>query len=94
MIPRRTKTRYSPLMDRWELPPVEVSAAEFVDQFEAARMLKVSMLGVGRLIGEGRLAPVTLDGAPGVSRASVDEELLFRKRSPIRARLRSVLHWL
>lgn len=41
-------------MYRWEHPPIEVPPDEFMTQEEAAEELGVSILSIGRYIGEDR----------------------------------------
>lgn len=76
-------------MSGWQQPPEEVPPEEFVTQDSAAETLGVTGLAVGKLIGDGRLAPATLRGAPGVTRSSLASEL--ERRSKPMWRLKSFL---
>lgn len=83
-------------MYRGDNPPGEVTEpAELMTQEEAAVALDCLLITIGRLIGEGRLRPVTYRGAPGVERASVDAELAGRVGHwRLRNLLRALRYWI
>lgn len=90
---------YPAVMYRWPNPPIEVEPDVFMTQEEAARVLGVSLLGIGLMIGDDRLRAATLNEEPGVTRDSVYTELTRRKedfgyrvRSFFRT-LRNYLSW-
>lgn len=86
----------------WVRPPIVVLDENFITQTEAATLLKsprAPMPAVGLLIARGILQQCfrASDGANGVTRESVREELEWRRTaSPWRRltrRLGGILHW-
>lgn len=87
----------------WLRPPVVVTDHDFVSQEEAAEMLRsrsAPMPAIGMLMARGILQHCfrANDGAEGVTRASVHEELDRRRTASFwrrfTRRLGGIVHWL
>ena len=92
----KRKKSYPGVMYRWPHPPVEVPASDFMTQDEAAERLGVSLISIGMFVATERIFPATLNGEPGVTRRSVEEEMARRKSAGYRVRafLRSLRRFL
>lgn len=87
----------------WTRPPVVAPADDWLSQPDAAELLEsrtAPLPHVGMLIARGLLQQAyrASDGADGVTRSSVEEELRWREEANlwrrIRRRVGGILHWI
>jgi len=86
-------------MRLWRNSPAPVAAGDFLSQYDAAKILGVSVLRVGWLIACENLDPADgPSGEAGVTVASVECEARWRANATVGQRLRrgigSSLRWL
>lgn len=86
----------------WTRPPVVAPVNDWVSQPDAADLLKsraAPLPHIGMLIARGLLQQAyrSTDGADGVTRSSVEEELRWRNEAGlwrrVRRRIGGILHW-
>ncbi|MFG3284840.1 DNA-binding protein [Streptomyces sp. NPDC048111] len=80
------------MMKNWERPPVPLEDEQWVSQFEAAKILGISVVRVGWRVACGHLQPADNErGGAGVSLASVHAEKEWRATARKRSKAARML---
>jgi hypothetical protein len=89
--------KYPKVMGAWSNAPADAEAGEWVSQADAAEALNVTVLRIGWLIACERLTAVNGPNGAGVTRASLDSEVAWRKQATFSRRLgrciQNIVRW-